>query len=140
MTNREKIQHLSRYVVAGLEYDEALESLIRYRSRIESAKILIISDMPNGGGTAGDKMAGHLATLERIEETVNIRLIQLQEMRIGVENIIGMVQDENGRRLLTLRYLDGMGWIDVAHQMKYGWRHIHKLHSKTLTKIVIPSE
>jgi DNA-directed RNA polymerase specialized sigma subunit len=135
MTNREKITHLSRYVTAGLEYDEALESLIRYRSRIESAKILIISDMPNGGGTAGDKMAGHLATLERIEETVNIRLAQLQEMRIGVENIIGRVQDENGRRLLVLRYLEGFSWVEVAYRLNYGWTQTHRIHSKVLTSI-----
>lgn len=137
MTNREKIKYLSQYVVAGLEYDEALESLQRYRAKIESAKIPIITDMPTAPPQAKDKLAGHIANIEKIEEIVNIRMARLQEMRISVENLIGRVEDSNERRLLTLRYLEGFTWIKIAYVMNYSWQHLHRLHSKVLTMIVI---
>ena len=33
---------------------------------------------------------------------------------------------------MRYRYIDGLDWIDVAANMNYSWRHMHRIHSESV--------
>lgn len=136
MTNKAKIRYLSQYVSVVKEYDEAHESLIRFRAKIHSAKSQTLSDMPKAT-TQNDKLAGYVAKLEQLEEIVNSRLKKLRQIRIDIESIIARLDDSNHRRILTLKYIEGMRWEEVCVKMNYSWAQTHRIHSICLSKINI---
>lgn len=135
--NRRKIEFLSQYINAGKEYDEVMQSYDYFRQKIVSLQASIITDMPRAGSILPDKIGGHVARLEQLEQLIDGKLGKLQELRTEIENVIGRVDDSLQRRLLHLRYIDGMKWEEVAVFMNYSWRQIHYCHSDALNKITI---
>ena len=64
---------------------------------------------------------------------------QLEKVR-WYENIsdrIRRVEDDNQRALLMCRYIKGMSWEDIAVNLNYTWRHVHRIHSQALDSIDI---
>ena len=39
------------------------------------------------------------------------------------------------RRLMRLRYIDGLSWEAICRRINYSWRQIHRIHSQALIKI-----
>lgn len=39
------------------------------------------------------------------------------------------------RRLVRLHYIDGLNWEQVAVEMDYSWRQVHRIHSNALEKL-----
>ena len=46
---------------------------------------------------------------------------ELESIRDDIEAYIGTVEDSETRRILAFRYIDGMTWTEVAHNMGDGW-------------------
>lgn len=54
-----------------------------------------------------------------------------------ISKAINNLENTNHRRVLSLRYLDQMEFIEIAKQMKYTRDHIHSLHNEALEELVI---
>lgn len=39
------------------------------------------------------------------------------------------------RELLSLRYIDGADWTEVAAEIHYEWTQAHRIHARALSKI-----
>lgn len=137
--NRRKIEFLSQYINAGKEYDEVIEAYEYYRQKIVSLQASVLSDMPRSASVLPDKIGGHIAKLEELENIIHAKLSKLEVLRIEVENVIGRVEDSLLRRLLHLKYLDvrRLTWEKICVQLNYSWAQTHRLHSKALSQIVL---
>lgn len=52
----------------------------------------------------------------------------------AVKKAIGELP-EREKHLLTLRYIDGLIWEEVAEKMHYSYKHVHRLHNEALALI-----
>lgn len=136
MTNKAKIKYLSQYVNLVTEFDEIMHSYEYFKNKIVSVQSQTLSDMPKAS-TQSDKIGGNVARLQHLEDIISSKLFRLGELRISIETVIGRVEESIHRRLLNLRYIDGMRWEEVAVRMAYSWQHIHRIHSEALNKIHI---
>lgn len=63
------------------------------------------------------------------------RIIIYQDIFERIEKI----DDEDEREVLTLKYIKGMKWEDVACTMHVGWTQTHRIHARALMHLEIPN-
>ena len=64
------------------------------------------------------------------------RIVVYQDIFERIEHM----NDENERMILTLRYIKGLKWEDIACQMSMDWSWVHRLHAKALKNFELPKE
>ncbi len=62
-------------------------------------------------------------------------LVGVLAERTRLEEKIAAIPDEKAQTLLTLRYLHGLSWEEVAEQMFYSLRWVMKLHRRALQRL-----
>ena len=62
----------------------------------------------------------------------------LQARRKRMAEMIALLPDDNHRKLLTLRYMSGMRWRQIAGTMHYTTRHLQRLHQEALKALDHP--
>ena len=136
MTNKDKIKYLKRYITLDREIDRKLEEVARLRSKLTRVTE-VYSTEPRGGGTIYGKTEEILAKIVDLEKEIDADVDRLIEVRDSIKSIIESVEDDRERLLLQYRYLDGRTFEEIAVQMHYSWRQIHRLHSKALINLKI---
>ncbi len=64
----------------------------------------------------------------------------LAKIMADIERTIDRISDKKEREVLTLRYIDGKKWSELAEELLYSEQHIHRIHQKALGKLVLPPE
>ena len=83
------------------------------------------------GGKIGD-LSDAIAALEGYAQRLNAKLDELINLRETAKKLIDTLKDGRYREVLTLRYLDGQSWEQVAVTMGYTYRGVTGLHGKAL--------
>ena len=86
------------------------------------------------GGLIQDKMGNYVAEMVEIKEKINQKLQPAYKLRKEIEDAIEVL-DEREKYLIRMKYINCMKWEDLAVDMGYTWRHMHKLHAKILKKL-----
>ena len=136
--NQDKIKYLKRYINLDREIDRKLEAVSLLRSKLTRI-IQVYSTEPRGGGTIYGKTEGILAKIVDLENEIDTDIDRLISIRDNIKAVIEAVEDDRERLLLQYRYLDGRTFEEIAVQMHYSWRHIHRLHSRALSNVEITS-
>ena len=88
-----------------------------------------------GGGGAYDRMAEDIATKL---DCVNLLTEARADAGRALQDIlaaINSITDEKQKKLLTLRYVRGLKWEAVYHEMHYEKSRTHELHNLAKEKI-----
>ena len=133
-TNRDKIKCLKRYINLDREIDRKLEEVARLRSKLTRVTEVFTAE-PRGGGSIYGKTEEILAKIVDLEKEIDADVDRLIAVRDNIKSVIEVVEDDRERLLLQYRYLDGRTFEEIAVQMHYSWRQIHRLHSKALTNL-----
>ena len=83
------------------------------------------------GGKIGD-LSDAIAALEGYAQRLNEKWDELINLRETAKKLIDTLKDGRYREVLTLRYLDGQSWEQVAVTMGYTYRGVTGLHGKAL--------
>lgn len=83
------------------------------------------------GGKIGD-LSDAIAALEGYAQRLNAKWDELINLRETAKRLIDTLKDGRYREALTLRYLDGQSWEQVAVTMGYTYRGVIGLHGKAL--------
>jgi DNA-directed RNA polymerase specialized sigma24 family protein len=62
------------------------------------------------------------------------RLSALVGLQVRIERAIESLTSTE-RELLSLRYIDGADWVEVAAEIHYEWTQTHRIHARALSKI-----
>lgn len=62
----------------------------------------------------GLDQAGHNAKLKRLKRRLERRKEDLQDKRLEIDEFIGEIDDSLTRQIITLRYVNGLTWGQVA--------------------------
>lgn len=133
MTNQEKKAYLLRYRTADAEINDMLREKERIMSRL-TRMTSSISGMPHGGGES-DKLTDGVGKLVELDKEIDARVDGLVELRREIEGKISALDSDMQRRLLKLRYIDGMTWERVAVEMGYERRQICRIHGYALMSL-----
>ena len=133
MTNREKKAYLQKYRAADDEINDMLREKERIMSRL-TRMTSCLSGMPHGGGES-DKMTDGVAKVIELDAEIDSKVDALCDLRREVCANIGTVNDTTLRRVLTLRYISGKTWEQIAVNMSYSYMQICRLHGKALSEI-----
>lgn len=62
---------------------------------------------------------------------------KVEELARKCNDIEDMIErlDPNERRLIRLRYIEGMQWERVCVAMHYSWKQVHRIHGRILDKL-----
>lgn len=78
------------------------------------------------------KLENCMCQIDEWEREIDADLRKLWEVR----RFISQVSNLDYRRLLELRYEDGLGWDQIAGKMHYSKRHILRLHGNALKHVI----
>ena len=134
INNRDKIKYLKRYINLDREIERKLEEVARLRSKLTRVTEVFTAE-PRGGGSIYGKTEEILAKIVDLEKEIDADIDRLISIRDNIKAIIEAVEDDRERLLLQYRYLDGRTFEEIAVQMNYSWRQIHRLHSQALTNL-----
>ena len=130
--NEQKKEYLKSYQYAKRREKRIEEEI--YRLRMDKMfPSLVYDDMPHG--TAQKDLSDYAALLD--EQIRELKEERLERVRIytDIEKRIKGMEKDTEREVLRLKYLTGMKWEEVAVEMGYSWKHIHRIHSSALNNL-----
>jgi len=133
VTNQDKKAYLLRYRIADAEINDMLREKEHIMSRL-TRMTTTISGMPHGGGESG-KLTDGVGKLVELDREIDSRVDRLVELRREIEEHIAALDSDTQRRLLRLRYINGMTWERVAVEMGYERRQTNRIHGYALMSL-----
>lgn len=134
MPNKDKIKYLKRYINLDREIDRKLEEIARLRSKLTRITQVLTAE-PQGGGSIYGKTEEIIAKIVDLEREIDADIDRLISIRDNIKAVIEAVENDRERLLLQYRYLDGWTFENIAVEMNYSWRQIHRLHSQALINL-----
>lgn len=78
-----------------------------------------------------DRLAELVAKIIEVKEEINRQLQQSYELVAKIEKAIAGLP-EREKYLIRARYIDCKSWEQVAVEMNYSWKQIHRIHAIAL--------
>lgn len=125
---------LRAYKELQRERDTLARMLAELEAVIYSPKAQQLHGMPrNSSGVpcpTENLALKHMELSEKYKETVEKLTAQMVEIEQAIELL-----EPRERTILRLHYIQGLTWEQVAVEMNYTWRHVHRLHGKALERL-----
>lgn len=112
-------------------YKIELQNLRDDASRITPAYSLA----PGGSGT-GQRIENAMAKIVDAENIIQAEMEILMVALGEIRQLVSLVDDPILRLILHKRYLCYQKWEQIAVDLNYSWKQIHRLHNKVLSLIV----
>ncbi len=119
---------LQRLVDAGLA---ELQNL-----RDSAGKITPAYSLAPGGGGNGQRIENETAKIVDLENTLAADKKRLAETIAEIKQLIALVDEPLLNRILDKRYLQYQKWEQIAVDLRYSWKQIHRLHSEALDVVL----
>lgn len=127
--NEKKKEYLKSYQKAVKREQEILEEI--QRLRLDKMFPSVVNDGMPRGSSQSDLSDYAVILDDQIQLLKKERLEKVIIYR-NIEEKIRKMQNEDERRVLRLRYIKGMKWEEVAVEMGYSWKQVHRYHSDAL--------
>lgn len=133
--NETKKEWLSRYRNAKAQAAELEEEL--YNLRVgKMCPSNIITDMPSGGSGDGD-LSSYVAAVDNLMSKIIQNRYKQVMLYTNISDAIDVLEDDVEKRILRLRYLQGMKWEEVIIRIGYDDRQVYRIHGNALHNIKI---
>ncbi len=120
----------------------AKERIAARQKRIEDWRQIAESITANpenassGGGYPTSKTENCVVAIMTLEEEIKDEIIEIADFERQTSQIIReLVEDQNFKTLLELRYLSYLRWEEIAVKMNYTFRWTQELHHRALTAL-----
>lgn len=97
------------------------------------------SDMPKSPNREGSRMESAILDIIELEDEISKDVVELVALKKEIVEVIKQVGNTEYQTLLEERYLCFITWEQIAVDMGYELRYIHKLHGKALEEIKVPA-
>lgn len=123
--------------------NQAYKTELRINNKLEQVEMLralaekttaTLSDMPKAPSSENTN-ENILVRIIDMENEIKRDINHLLDIKEGVQGAIKTVEEPELRLLLELRYLCYRSWGDIAEEMNYDVRQIHRIHSKALFEL-----
>lgn len=125
---------LKQYRMLLKEAEGLRQRAEEFEEKIKSLRAVIIDGMPKKQGIK-DNIGEMIAKLDNIrQQYIEKNNLMVREL-IKIECAINKLNISTERILIRKRYIDGKMWEDIANDMGYSLRQIHRLHSSALINL-----
>lgn len=115
-----------------------LADLQRRREELEAAlyspRTQVLDGMPHSGPGVSYVREERMESKDEVLAMYKAKEAELQWALVTIENAIEKLEPRE-RQLVRLHYIDGLTWEQVAVEMCYSWRQVHRIHSDALKKL-----
>lgn len=127
--NEEKKEYLKSYQRSVKREQDILDEI--QRLRMDKMFPSIVNDgMPHGSSQRD--LSDYIVTIDEMIENLKQERLKRAKRQQEIERRIEKMEDEDEQRVLRLRYIKGMKWEEVAVEMGYSWKQVHRIHSDAL--------
>lgn len=98
-----------------------------------------ITGMPHNSSSSTSTMADTVAKIIDLQAEINRDIDALVDLKREITGVIKAVKNPEYQTLLEKRYLCFLTWEQIAVDMGYELRYLHKLHNRALAECKIPS-
>lgn len=126
-------QELREYRSLDRRIDNLLDEYAKWRSRAEKVTP-IYTVVPAGGGN-GNSTQKAVENIIELQDKIIADIISVAEKWNKIRNSINKLENNQYRELLTLYYIKGLTWEEVAEKMNMDARWIRTLHGKALQEM-----
>jgi len=128
MTNKE---YLAQAYRIDQRINSKLEQIVSLRELATKATSTL-SDTPGNASRNVHSMESTIAKMIDLESEINEDIDTLVDLKREFVSIIKKINSTEYQTLLELRYLCFKTWEQIAVDMGYDLRYIHKLHNRAL--------
>ena len=126
---------LKRYRALAIQRDSLQRSIDAAYDRAYSCTARLKPIHVQGGGNIYDRMAEDVARIS--DETEQFKAVKEQAETALAEILeaIQAVPDEMQKTVLLLRYVEGLGWLDISEKIGYEISNTYILHGRALWNV-----
>ena len=135
--NKAKRRYLEGYIVADGQLERMRHQIVLLRAKGEQITS-VITAMPHAPGGVGDRVGNAAAAIaDRVAE-YDAQAMEMLLIFDEVVEYINRAPSEVYRKLLTLRYIDGLSMRRISYLMCYSESHVKRLHGEALASLPMP--
>lgn len=124
-------RYLMEYVALKQRRDALMEEVDRLRDATLRATSRITGIRPSGTPDPGRKEDGMLRVVDA-QERLSAVISHIDEALCARLALLEQLPDERQKTLLTLRYINGVGWEQIGYTMHYERTQIFDIHHQAL--------
>lgn len=128
-------EKLRSYRAIKKERDLLKEKIRELETELYDPRSQRLNGMPrNASGGTNTRLEGQI---ERRDELIALYQEKESELTDAILEIEGAIEllPSRDRALMRLYYIEGLTWEQVAVEMNYSWRQVHRIHGEALEKI-----
>lgn len=108
------LQELSQLYWLNREIEKDISRLEELKDRAYSLSASNITGMPRSGNIAGSAIDRNAAEIADLEAIISAKITQCMHERNRLERYIADIPDSLTRMIFTLRFINGLSWLQVA--------------------------
>lgn len=90
-----------------------------------------------GGDNNTSKPEQAALAIYELEQEINAKIEQQRKAVKQTYDLIDLLDDELLKLVMLKRYIGHKLWEEIAVEMGYSWRQVHRLHGRALNSILI---
>lgn len=125
-------ERLRDYKHIRQERDKLLQQLNDLETILYGPKRQQHDTQPRGGNKDNSHIVDRKGDEHtRLQQHYKAKVAELEAEMLEIEEAIKVLEPRE-RTLIRLHYFQGLTWEQVAVEMCYAWRHIHRIHAAAL--------
>lgn len=134
-SNEAKKEYLRSYQKAVRREREILDEI--QQLRMDKMFPSVVNDgMPKG--IQQSDLSEYVVKLDNLIEKLKQERFEKIKLMDDILYSISLLEDEDEKSVLRMRYIKGVQWEDICVAIKYSWRQTHRIHSNALKNLQIP--
>ena len=126
---------LRRYRAALKRMDSLTRAINEARNRTTNITMHIKENPVQNGNAAYDSMAEDVSKIIDAENQLFEQWLSAGRILQEVMAAINSVPDEMQKTVLTMRYVEGLGWFKISENIGYEISNTYKLHGRALVHV-----
>lgn len=129
--NLAAFEYLNQARLLDVRIDSGFERIMQLRALAERRSAAYGRERVSGSPPM-DAKGDIVARIVDAERELDAQIDRLVNLKREIEGRVNGLSDERFRVVLTLRYLNGLPWEEIAEKMHYTTRNIYNLHRAAL--------
>lgn len=127
-------EQLKAYRDMKKEKDDLEQRIEALNAQLYGMRAQRLDGMPRGGSGENYGTEILIQTKDNLLALLRGKKLTLGAQLVKIERAIEKLEPRE-RHLVRLHYIDGLTWEQVAVEMDYSWRQVHRIHGDALAKL-----
>lgn len=126
------------------KYRDSVRRVTRIESELAEIRAMKLGTginydgMPSGFGESD--LSDYFADLDKMERKLRAERYKRIMIYVDISRRIEKLKSQTERDVLFYRYIKGFDWWEVAENMRYSERQVHRFHAKALKHFQLPED